>query len=74
MTGPTLGLSEIEVFPSPQDYPDYISYVDPYIESARGRYFFFVTGSRPFGMLSAAPMTGIKINTEEVIITIRQKS
>ena len=27
--GPTLGLSEIEVFPSPQDYPDYVSYVDP---------------------------------------------
>lgn len=55
--GPTLGFSEIEVFPSPEDYPDYLSYVNPYIESARGRYFFFVTGSRPFGMVSAAPMT-----------------
>lgn len=73
--GPTLGLSEIEVFPSPQDYPDYVSYVDPYIESARGRYFFFVTGSRPFGMLSAAPMTrnknqyggGYNYNSTEIL-------
>ena len=51
------GLSEIEVYPAPEDYPDYVSKVDPYIESARGRYFFFVTGSRPFGMISAAPLT-----------------
>ena len=73
--GPTLGLSEIEVFPSPQDYPDYVSYVDPYIESARGRYFFFVTGSRPFGMFSAAPMTrnknqyggGYNYNSTEIL-------
>jgi predicted alpha-1,2-mannosidase len=55
--GKNLGLSEIEVYPSPEDYQDYISWVDPYIETTRGRYFFFVTGSRPFGMISAAPMT-----------------
>lgn len=55
--GLNIGLSEIEVFPSPEDYTDYVSKVDPYIESARGRYFFFVTGSRPFGMISAAPLT-----------------
>ncbi len=52
-----LGFSEIEVYPSPMDYPDYISWVDPYIETTRGRYFFFVTGSRPFGMISSAPLT-----------------
>lgn len=55
--GVGLGFSEIEVYPSPADYSDYISWVDPYIETTRGRYFFFVTGSRPFGMISSAPMT-----------------
>ncbi len=55
--GDYLGLSEIEVFPAPADYKDPVSWVDPYIETTRGRYFFFVTGSRPFGMISAAPMT-----------------
>lgn len=55
--GLCLGLSEIEVFPAPEDYTDYISKVDPYIESARGRYLFFITGNQPFGMIGAAPMT-----------------
>lgn len=55
--GPALGLSEIEVYPAPESYPDYLSWVDPYIETERGRYFFFVTGSRPFGMIGAAPLT-----------------
>lgn len=55
--GLNVGLSEIEVYPAPEDYTDYVSKVDPYVESARGRYFFFVTGSRPFGMISAAPLT-----------------
>ncbi len=55
--GYNLGLSEIEVYPSPEDYIDYVSKVDPYIESARGRYFFMVTGNQPFGMISAAPLT-----------------
>lgn len=55
--GANLGLSEIEVYPSAKDYADYVSICDPYIESARGRYFFFVTGSQPFGMISAAPLT-----------------
>jgi len=59
-TGKDLGFSEIEVFPSPAQYDDYVSWVDPYIETNRGRYFFFVTGSRPFGMISAAPHTRSK--------------
>jgi len=54
--GENLGLSEIEVFPAPEDYIDYVSWVDPYIESARGRYFFFITGNQPFGMIGAAPL------------------
>lgn len=56
-TGKNLGLSEIEVFPSPEQYKDYVSTVDPYIETDRGRYFFFITGARPFGMVGTAPMT-----------------
>jgi predicted alpha-1,2-mannosidase len=56
-TGRNLGFSEIEVYPSPEQFTDYVSLVDPYIETNRGRYFFFVTGSRPFGMVSAAPHT-----------------
>jgi len=73
--GPAIGLSEIEVYPSPSENSDPISWVDPYIESARGRNFFFVTGSQPFGMISAAPLTrnknqdggGYNYNTTEVL-------
>lgn len=56
-TGKDLGLSEMEVFPAAGEGVDYVSRVDPYIETNRGRYFFFVTGSTPFGMISAAPHT-----------------
>lgn len=56
-TGRELGLSEIEVFAAPEDDIDYVSWVDPYIESNRGRYIFFITGSVPFGLASSAPMT-----------------
>ncbi|MDR1981749.1 MAG: GH92 family glycosyl hydrolase [Tannerellaceae bacterium] len=73
--GPDMGLSEIEVYPSAEEYVDYVSKVDPYIETARGRYFFFVTGSRPFGMISAAPLTrnknqgggGYNYNSTEIL-------
>ncbi|MDR1719748.1 MAG: GH92 family glycosyl hydrolase [Dysgonamonadaceae bacterium] len=73
--GYNLGLSEIEVFPSVEDVPDVISKVDPYIESARGRYIFFITGNQPFGMIGAAPMTrnknqyggGYNYNSTEVL-------
>lgn len=56
-TGKDLGLSELEVFTSPEEHQDYVSMVDPYIETNRGRYFFFVPGARPFGMVGAAPHT-----------------
>jgi predicted alpha-1,2-mannosidase len=55
--GKDLGFSEIEVFASPSSKTDYVSWVDPYIETNRGRYFFFITGGRPFGMVGAAPHT-----------------
>lgn len=56
-SGKDLGFSEIEVFPAFPQLSDYVSLVDPYIESNRGRYFFFVPGARPFGMVGSAPMT-----------------
>ncbi|UAY51929.1 GH92 family glycosyl hydrolase [Ferruginibacter albus] len=56
-SGRELGFSEIEVFPSPEQQKDYVSWVDPYIETNRGRDIFFITGSLPFGMATAAPMT-----------------
>lgn len=70
--GDNLGLSEIEVFSTPTDF---VSAVHPYTETTRGRYFFFVTGSQPFGMISAAPLTrnknqgggGYNYNSTEVL-------
>jgi predicted alpha-1,2-mannosidase len=56
-TGRDLGFSEVEVYPAPEQFTDYVSMVDPYIETNRGRYFFFITGGRPFGMTGAAPHT-----------------
>lgn len=52
--GAEMGLSEIEVYGTPTDF---VSAVDPYIETTRGRYFFSVTGSQPYGMMSAMPLT-----------------
>lgn len=55
--GSDLGLSEFEVFAARNEQSDYVSWVDPYIETDRGRYFYFITGCRPFGMVGAAPHT-----------------
>ena len=55
--GKDLGFSEIEVYPARTSDTDYVGWVDPYIETNRGRYFFFITGGRPFGMVGAAPHT-----------------
>jgi len=73
--GDYLGLSEIEVFPSTEGELEPVSLVDPYIETTRGRYFFFVTGSQPFGMISSAPLTrnknqmggGYNYNSTEIL-------
>jgi predicted alpha-1,2-mannosidase len=55
--GKDLGFSEIEVYPANSDKTDFVSWVDPYIETNRGRYIFFITGQTPFGMVGAAPLT-----------------
>lgn len=56
-TGDNIGLSEIEVYPSVNDDTDPVAMVNPFIETTRGRYFFFVSGCQPFGMIGAAPLT-----------------
>ena len=55
--GCQLGLSELEVYEAPETLTTPLLLVNPYIETTRGRYFFFVTGSQPFGMIGAAPLT-----------------
>ncbi len=73
--GSYTGLSEIEAFPPAEAAGDFVSQVDPFIETTKGRYFFFVTGSQPFGMIGAAPLTrnrnqyggGYNYNSTEVL-------
>lgn len=73
--GEHVGLSEVEAFTSISGNKDWVGKVNPYIESARGRYFFFVTGSLPFGMISSAPLTrnknqyggGYNYNSREIL-------
>src|SRR5690606_40419639 len=55
--GFNLGLSEIEVFAAPEDSDDSIFWVNPFAESAKGRYFFFTPVASPMGMVVAAPIT-----------------
>jgi len=64
--GEHIGLSELEVYHDPTVRPvtkakrahtDFVSYVDPTIETGRGRWFFCTPGSRPFGMVCAAAYT-----------------
>jgi putative alpha-1,2-mannosidase len=82
--GTQIGLSEVEVYydpaakPEPKStktYRDFVSYVDPTIETGRGRWFFCTPGSRPFGMVSAAAYTrnknqgggGYNYNSTEIL-------
>jgi len=53
-----VGQTPVQAEPAVQaDETDYVSMVDPYIMSARGRWFFFGTGKRPFGMVNVFPDT-----------------
>jgi len=82
--GEHIGLSEIEVYYDPaskpepkqtKEFSDYVSYVDPTIETGRGRWFFCTPGSMPFGMISAAAYTrnknqgggGYNYNSNEIL-------
>lgn len=70
--GGELGLSEMEVYPSPSDP---VSWVNTFIETTRGRYLYFATASLPFGMVAAAPHTrnknqwggGYNYNSQEIL-------
>lgn len=55
--GLNIGLSEIEVFPTRKEGIEYTEWVDPYIETTRGRWFYCTPGSRPFGMVAAHAFT-----------------
>ena len=55
--GKNLGLSEIEVFQAPGPDTPYTEWVDPYIETTRGRWFFCTPGARPMGMVAAHAFT-----------------
>jgi len=82
--GTKIGLSEIEVyydkFAKPESerkkrFTDFVSYVDPTIETGRGRWFFCTPGSRPFGMICASAYTrnknqgggGYNYNSTEIL-------
>ncbi|MCP4455510.1 MAG: glycoside hydrolase family 92 protein, partial [Planctomycetes bacterium] len=82
--GEHIGLSELEVYNDPsaqfevrskRAFTDFVSYVDPTIETGRGRWFFCTPGSRPFGMISAAAYTrnknqgggGYNYNSTEIL-------
>ena len=54
LAGPPLAQS---IEPKPDEVVDYVDMVDPYIMSSRGRWFFFGTGKRPFGMVNVFPDT-----------------
>jgi len=82
--GENIGLSELEVYYDPTAHPparrtgtftDTVSYVDPTIETGRGRWFFCTPGSRPFGMVCASAYTrnknqgggGYNYNSTEIL-------
>ena len=58
--GKNLGLSEIEVFPYEPEEGDFTSWVEPLIETTRGRWFFCTPGGRPMGMVAAHAFNRVK--------------
>ncbi len=82
--GENIGLSELEVYYDPtaqpgtkrtKNFTDFVSYVDPTIETGRGRWFFCTPGSHPFGMVCASAYTrnknqgggGYNYNSTEIL-------
>ena len=58
--GKNIGLSEIEVFPDEPGEKDFAGWVDPLIETTRGRWFFCTPGGRPMGMVAAHAFNRVK--------------
>ncbi len=63
--GLQIGVAELEIYHDPEARPeqarrnfsDWVSHVDPTIETGRGRWFYCTPGSLPFGMVSAGAYT-----------------
>jgi predicted alpha-1,2-mannosidase len=55
--GKDIGLSEIEVYKARDNESAMVEWVDPYIETTRGRWFYCTPGARPFGMIAAHAFT-----------------
>ena len=55
--GKNIGLSEMEVFETENSGTRYVEWVDPYIETTRGRWFFCTPGGLPMGMVAAHAFT-----------------
>ena len=55
--GKNIGLSEIEVFPTRGEGSEFVEWVDPWIETTRGRWFYCTPAARPFGMVAAHAFT-----------------
>ena len=58
--GKNIGLSEIEVFPYEPEEGDFTNWVDPLIETTRGRWFYCTPGGRPMGMVAAHAFNRVK--------------
>ena len=73
--GKNIGLSEMEVFAARGAETEYVEWVDPYIETTRGRWFFCTPGARPMGMVAAHAFTrnknqgggGYNYNFDEIL-------
>ncbi len=55
--GKNIGLSEIEVFEARGENTSCVEWVDPLIETTRGRWFFCTPAARPMGMVAAHAFT-----------------
>lgn len=55
--GCNIGLSEIEVFPARDERSACVEWVDPWIETTRGRWFYCTPAARPMGMVAAHAFT-----------------
>lgn len=55
--GCNIGLSEVEVFSSRNENTEYADWVDPYIETTTGRWFYCTPAARPMGMVAAHAFT-----------------